>query len=89
MNLSGFVHSNHPVLRAEVFLNSTQIGDIEFIYGEQNPREFVFDISTHQLDTINLNTLEFRVENPTSPQAIGLSNDPRTIGLGFRSMILN
>jgi len=89
MNLSGFVHSNHPVLRAEVYLNSRQIGDIEFIYGEQNPREFVFDISTHQLDTINLNTLEFRVENPTSPQAIGLSIDPRTIGLGFRSMILN
>ncbi len=89
MNLSGFVHSNHPELRAKVYLNSIQIGEILFVNGEPNPREFVFDISTHQLDTKNLNTLEFRIENPTSPQAVGLSNDPRTIGLGFRSLILN
>jgi hypothetical protein len=88
INLSGFVHSNHPFLRAEVYLNSNPIGEIEFKTGEQNPREFRFDISTHQLDTANLNTLEFRIENPTSPQAVGLSNDPRTIGLGFRSMTL-
>ena len=89
INLSAFVHPNHPVLKAEAYLNSNLIGKIEIKTGEQNPRELKLDISSHPLDITSLNTLEFRIENPTSPQAVGLSIDPRSIGLGFRSMTLD
>jgi len=88
MNLSAFVHSKHPVLRAAAFLNGIEIGNIEIKHGEKTPQDFTFDLPHGILSSDKSNTLEFYLDNLASAKSLGLSNDFRLRGLGFRSMYL-
>jgi len=87
LNLNAFLPPTHPVFRAEAVLNGRPIGNVEIKHGEKVPRDFIYDLPNGILDFDKLNTLEFHMENPPiSPKSVGLSEDIRQLGLGFRSM---
>jgi len=87
MTIRGFIRQQHPSQHSEVILNETKIGDIVIKLGEQNPRDFTFDIPSKLLKPGEINVLEFHIENPVSPKSLGVSDGIRLLGLGFYSMV--
>jgi len=61
IKVRGFVRRRHPSQHSEVFLNNVQIGEINIEIGEQNPRDFTFDIPSKLLKPGEINVLEFRI----------------------------
>jgi hypothetical protein len=86
MNLRGFVTKSNPEQKAEVLLNNEYIGEVKIKAHEPQPKEFSFGISK-KTKCEEVNTLEFKIENPVSPKSLGVNSDTRTLGIGFESMI--
>lgn len=87
LKLRGFVTKKNKTQHAEVLLNDVHIGDVTVKLGEKSPSEFIFTISPELIKQRDVNKLEFRIENPVSPESVGLSSDTRSLGLGFESMV--
>lgn len=85
--LNGFVGEGKLTQSAKVFLNGDKIGDLNISFGENDPQDFVFNIPTESIDFGKLNIFEFNVNDPVSPKSLGLSVDPRLLGLGFKSVV--
>ena len=86
LTASGFVTIEHPVQQVEIFLNGSIIGKIEFRHGGINPRDVTIDIPKDTLLYDKSNTIEFTIKNPISPKSLGLSDDDRQLGIGFRTL---
>jgi len=83
--LNAFVTSKNPEQTANVFINEESVGRIKIELSTQFPKEYVFEIP----DVNNNNfTVRFEIDQPTSPESIGISEDARSLGLGFISMEL-
>jgi len=85
--LRGFVSPKNSSQRAHMFLNGISIGEVVIKFGEPNPREFVFDISSQFVRPDKMNVLEFHIDKPVSPKSVGINNDSRLLGLGFETMV--
>lgn len=83
--LIAFVPPQNPQQKAQVFINDQPAGEIQITAGEPQPREFIFKLPA---STDNEYTVAFAIENPVSPKSLGISADPRELGLGFVSMEL-
>lgn len=87
LELHGFVHPNHPIQRASVFLNNRKLGDVELTL--QSPeRRFSFisppDITTETGGAV----LELRCEDLRSPASVSDSGDTRSLGLGLKGFLI-
>ncbi|MET4694110.1 DUF7024 domain-containing protein [Endozoicomonas lisbonensis] len=85
LNLSAFVPNPNIPQKAKVYINDIHMGKINFKHGEKLPRTYRFDLLS------NLNNelvIQFEIENPVSPEGVGLNADTRMLGLGFIDMML-
>jgi len=79
LNIGG-VFNNNPV---DVYVNNIMIGSYEFVIGDniiQIPKEIYPD---------NLLQIKFVINDPKSPMDIGLSSDPRKLGIGVSSFYID
>lgn len=83
--LHAFVPPQNPQQKARVFINDQAAGEIQITRNESRPKEFIFKLPA---SADNEYTVEFAIENPVSPKSLGISADPRELGLKFVSMEL-
>jgi hypothetical protein len=88
LTANSFLGANHQTQSVDVLFNKNWIGKIQFT-STSNAKTRIFEIPIKLLkksgETINL---EFIVENPVSPSSLGISDDPRELGMGLISIKL-
>lgn len=80
--LKHFTSKNNPKNTIEIFIN----GKKETYHTFTSPEVTTLDIPISNQDAGKSINLGFRILNPTSPLALGLSQDTRTLGLGLISL---
>ncbi len=79
--LQPFVNPKHPVAKAQVLYFGAQIAEWTFDCPGSVEKQIALP---RELVSSDRNPVfVFRVQNPVSPLEIGLSTDPRPLGLGF------
>jgi hypothetical protein len=86
LNTSGFVTPANPKMVVGVYFNNIFAKNLIF-NPESQQREDTFNLTSMGVvlsgdETINVS---FKIDNPKSPQELGLSRDPRKLGLGLIS----
>jgi hypothetical protein len=79
MKASGFVVPGRPRQRVSVALNASPVGNFEI--ADQSTREYIIELPADKLR--DKNVLTFTLRDATSPKSLGLSKDPRTLGLAL------
>jgi hypothetical protein len=79
MKAVGFVAPGRPRQRVTVALNATVVSKIEIT--DESAREYTIELPAKILR--GQNALTFTLPDATSPQSLGLSKDPRKLGLAM------
>lgn len=83
---SGFVNSKCPQQRINVRVNKVLVGEIVFSLDQpEGMRRLRIPAEVAQREPDGL-LIDFRCENPISPKAAGLSDDPRALALALRAL---
>ncbi len=87
------LHEKHPLQHATVFLNGVAVGEVKFEYQSnkalrrmERTKTFVFNLPSDALKPGVPNTIEFQIDNPVSPESLGVNDDTRLLSIGFESM---
>jgi hypothetical protein len=80
-----FVNERQPELTVQVLVNGERVDEWRFVYGQsKEPYETrKATIPKAVFNKAKPCVILFRVSKPTSPAELGLSKDPRKLGLGF------
>ena len=81
-----FVHKKHPKQDVEIFINGFFQKKISLSEFENNQIDIPLPSSVSNSDYLKL---EFKMLNPASPKAIGISDDDRQLGIGAISAVFN
>jgi hypothetical protein len=81
--VGAFVNEKQRNLTAEILVNGSPLELWRFVYGEGSPRTRVVRIPKAVFDAGRPCRIWFRLSKPASPAELGLSGDPRKVGLGF------
>ncbi len=85
---SGYVNDLHRNLIVDVFTNNKRKTQWKFRYGKTfNAPEI--KITKQDCDDNNICKIYFVVRNAKSPYKLGISNDKRSLGIGFKSLIIH
>lgn len=79
-----YIVASHPVQDVDIYLHNNQIAHWHFEITKPMP-DTTLDIPAKEVKGGNL-TLKFKVNNPMSIQELGLGNDTRKLGIGFKKM---
>jgi hypothetical protein len=80
----GFVHPRHPEQTVVISANGREVATLEFTPTTASRQErFPLPDDLGQLET-----LEFRILHPQSPEALELGTDPRRLGIGIQSLVI-
>ena len=82
-----FVAPAHPSVEASVEVNGTPVGNLSFVLGQPD-RPRTITIPRAALERKMPPEIRFRIADPESPLALGISSDDRLLGLGLRQVRL-
>jgi hypothetical protein len=89
IKLSAFVNDQNPLVKAVVFVNNTEVGQLAFD-PEHRSQEVKLAVPNSLLKEKEPNQLVFEIEGAVSPAALGISeNDRRQLGLRLMEMEIN
>jgi hypothetical protein len=82
--VGAFVTEKQPELSAQVFVNGARVDEWKFVFGTDPPYQTQkLSIPRSLFNKARPCAIEFRLSRATSPAELGLSRDPRKLGLGF------
>lgn len=84
----GFVTDYNPTLNANILIDNKVVGNMTFSNADSEPKEFYFTIP-RSIKGIGTFTIKFVIENPRSPESLGISSDARKLGIGLRSISIH
>lgn len=79
----GFVNDFNPSLSAKVIAGDTVIGEMKFSNSDSEPKKFYFSIPSE------ISEIKFVIDDPKSPESLGMSNDARKLGIGLREISIH
>ena len=82
---SAFVEVENVSVQAHVYLNGVAVGAMAFSFEDRasSPKQIRFRLPDDALVVAGPNRLSFRIEGARSPESLGISTDPRVLGLGL------
>jgi hypothetical protein len=80
-----FVNEKNPHLEVQVFVNDIAVGNLEFNYSSSREIYHLYQIPVPEqaLSKANPAVVWFKVKGARSPADLGMSGDPRTLGLAL------
>jgi hypothetical protein len=82
--VGGFVTEKQRELSAQVFVNGVRVDEWRFVFGRDTPYQTQkLTIPRSLFNKARPCAIVFRLSRATSPAELGLSRDPRKLGLGF------
>ncbi len=84
-DLSALVTEDHPHVTASFFANGTCVANLLFRHGVSWP-DATFDVPSTLLDDCGDLDLRIAIDGAVTPVSLGLGQDSRRLGLGFRHL---
>ncbi len=88
LSADGYITARRPTQEVEVSVNDGSIGTLYFTQAAPFGTMRLTIPQTAALANNDLLRVRFNIRNPVSPAELGLSSDPRRLGLGLRSLRL-
>jgi hypothetical protein len=86
--LKAFVSPQHPEQQVRVMLDGEEVQKLHFRYPDETDLPAELLLSAARLQGLRPISVEFVMPQAVSPQSVGLSDDPRVIGVGLKSVEL-
>lgn len=84
-DVMAFVNEKNPDMKVTIYANNHYLAEWSFQYGSKNPLTRL-EVPFSWLKNGRFLEMKFKVDNPASPQSLGLGNDARILGVGFKSV---
>lgn len=84
----GFVNDFNPTLSAKVIVDDSIVGEMKFSKSDNEPKGFFFTIPNKASSEYS-RTIKFVIDDPKSPESLGMSNDARLLGIGLRTISIH
>jgi hypothetical protein len=79
-----FLKPEHPTQTVAIYLNDQLLAEVKFSLA-RNREKYFWEVPSTAWNVDGVNTLEFHVSDPKSPQTLGYSSDTRALGIGLLS----
>jgi putative flippase GtrA len=86
LTADGYVNERHPAQTIEVSANGRSIGSLRFTQAAPSGTSVLIIPREAAAGNNNQIVIRFKIMNPASPARLGLSSDPRLLGIGLRSL---
>lgn len=85
----GYINAHHPHTEATVSVNEIEVGTLAFAFEDRSSDAEVFEFTVpRQLCPANVAVIGFTIDDPCSPAQLGISEDPRHLGIGLHHISL-
>lgn len=85
----GYINARHPHTEATVSVNGFEVGKLAFRFSECPSEADVFEFAVpRQVCPANAAVIDFIIDQPCSPSQLGISEDPRHLGIGLHHISL-
>jgi len=84
-----FLTDKHPVQDIEVLVNRHPVETLRYTFPASSDTRVITIPKSFIQEKKRLLLIEFKIKNPKSPAELGLSTDPRSLGLGLVSLRLD
>ena len=86
LNVNAWIDRGHDNFLVTAIYRGKQIGSHTF--SDSRVTDWVLNIDKHEVDPDNVIVVDLVFNNSVSPQSVGVSADPRKLGLGLRRFVV-
>lgn len=85
----GYINAHHPHTEATVSVNGIEVGKLAFRFSDSTSDADIFEFTVpRHLCPANAAVIDFTIDQPCSPSQLGISEDPRHLGIGLHHIAL-